>query len=145
MVDISKKRVTLRTAKAKGEVRVQQSTLKMIKDGLIKKGDVLTVAKLAGILGGKHTAELIPMCHPILIDEIIVDLEVDDEKSLIGITSEVKCTGKTGAEMEALTAVTIAALTVYDMIKSGDREACLQNIRLIEKHGGKSEDVVYER
>ncbi len=144
MVDISDKTITSRFARARGEIHVQQKTLENISLGNIEKGDVLTVAKVAGILGAKRTSDLIPMCHPIPIDEIMVDLELDGERSVIIITSEVKCESKTGAEMEALTSVAIAALTVYDMIKSGDKEAVIQNIRLLEKRGGKSGDVVYE-
>jgi cyclic pyranopterin phosphate synthase len=145
MVDISEKPVSTRYAKARGEVHVQSATLRMIERGMVGKGDVVTVAKLAGIQGAKRTAELIPMCHPLLMDEIKLNIEMDASNNKIDLIAEVKCVGKTGAEMEALTAVAIAALTVYDMVKSGDRKASLQNIRLVEKSGGKSGDVLYEK
>ncbi len=126
---------------ARGEVILKPETVELIA-GLMKKGDVLTVAQLAGIMGAKKTSELIPLTHPIPIHQIEVDLELDDALPGVSISASLKTTGKTGIEMEALTAVAVAALTVYDMVKAVEKTARIQNIRLVEKHGGLSGDVV---
>ena len=144
MVNVSTKPDTERTAVARGEVILKPDTVALIKAGLTKKGDVLTVAQLAGIMGAKKTAELIPLCHPIPIHQIAVELELDERLPGVVITSRLVTTGKTGIEMEALTAVAIAALTVYDMIKAVEKTARITNIRLVEKRGGQSGDVVNE-
>jgi cyclic pyranopterin phosphate synthase len=144
MVDIGAKEVTDRSATAKGEIILDPSTVDLIEKNLLKKGDVLSVAQIAGIQAAKKTFELIPLCHPIGINSVIVNLELAKALPGVKITSTVKCSGKTGAEIEALTAVSIAALTVYDMVKAVDRTGKIQNIRLVEKHGGKSGDIVNE-
>jgi cyclic pyranopterin phosphate synthase len=141
MVDIGNKAVTERMALARGEVRLKKETLQSIKNELIKKGDVFAVAEIAGIMAAKKTAEIIPLCHPLLVNQIEVDLEINDSSSAVIITAKAKTSGKTGVEMEALTAVSVAALTVYDMVKAIDRTGVIQNIRLLEKHGGQSGDV----
>ncbi len=141
MVDVGHKPDSERTAVAQGEVHLKPETVALIREGLMKKGDVLTVAQIAGILGAKKTADLIPLCHPIPIHQINVELELDDAIPGVMITSRLKTTGKTGIEMEALTAVAVAALTVYDMVKAVEKTARIQNIRLLEKHGGMSGDV----
>ncbi|MCJ7624997.1 MAG: cyclic pyranopterin monophosphate synthase MoaC [Anaerolineaceae bacterium] len=140
MVDVSSKASTERMAIARGEVHLQKETLSLIQDKLMKKGDVLSVAQIAGILGAKNTSTLIPLCHPIMINYISVDLNIDDKICGIIIQAEVRTKGSTGVEMEALTAVSIAALTVYDMVKSVEKRASIQNIHLVEKHGGASGD-----
>lgn len=145
MVDVGDKPDTRRTAVAKGEVRLQPETLALLQQGALKKGDALTVAQIAGIMAAKRTAELIPLCHPIPLHQIEVKLEPDGALPGVKITATVATVGKTGAEMEALTAVSVAALTVYDMVKAVEKTACLQNIRLIEKHGGQSGDVYNEQ
>ncbi len=142
MVDVGGKPDTERTAVARGEVILKPKTVELIRQGLMKKGDVLTVAQLAGIMGAKKTSELIPLTHPIPIHQIEVDLELDDSLPGVSISASLKTTGKTGIEMEALTAVAVAALTVYDMVKAVEKTARIQNIRLVEKHGGLSGDVV---
>jgi cyclic pyranopterin phosphate synthase len=142
MVDIGSKPDTERTAVARGEVAMRSETLALIEAGQIKKGDVLTVAQLAGVMAAKKTAELIPLCHPIPVNHIEVDLRLDKDLPGIQITASVRTYGKTGAEMEALTAVSLAALTVYDMAKAAEKTMRIQNIRLVEKHGGRSGDVV---
>ncbi len=144
MVDVGAKPDTERTAVARGEVILKSKTLELIKAGLMKKGDVLTVAQLAGIMGAKKTSELIPLCHPIPIHQVAVELELDDILPGVIITSRLKTTGKTGIEMEALTAVAVAALTVYDMVKAVEKTARITNIRLVEKRGGQSGDVINE-
>jgi cyclic pyranopterin phosphate synthase len=144
MVDIGNKPVTERTAVAKGEVLMKPETLELIRQGAIKKGDVLTVAQVAGIAGGKRTADLIPFCHPLSINHLSIDFELDDGLPGVKITATAKTSGKTGVEMEALTAVSIAALTIYDMAKAAEKTMRIQNIRLVEKHGGQSGDVVNE-
>ncbi|MBA4399369.1 MAG: cyclic pyranopterin monophosphate synthase MoaC [Anaerolinea sp.] len=144
MVDVGAKPDTERTAVARGEVILKPETLELIKAGLMKKGDVLTVAQLAGIMGAKKTSELIPLCHPIPIHQVAVELELDDILPGVIITSRLKTTGKTGIEMEALTAVAVAALTVYDMVKAVEKTARITNIRLVEKRGGQSGDVINE-
>ena len=144
MVDVSSKDDTERVAIAKGEVVMQAKTMELIRDGMIKKGDVLAVAQIAGIMAAKRTSELIPMCHPLPLLEIKVDLILDDRLPGVQITSQVKTIAKTGVEMEALTAVTVAGLTVYDMAKAADKKMRIQNVRLVRKMGGKSGDVVNE-
>jgi cyclic pyranopterin phosphate synthase len=138
MVDVGGKEATARVAVAKGTVRMQPETLKLILSGGTKKGDVLTTAKLAGIMAAKHTPDLIPLCHPVLIDSIEVDFAPDEAQSTIEITATARATGRTGVEMEALTATAVAALTVYDMGKAADRGMKIENIRLVHKSGGKS-------
>lgn len=144
MVDVNKKPVTVRQATAKGKVVMKPSTLNAIKKGDLPKGDVLSAAKVAGIMAAKQTHNLLPLCHPLIIDNINVELKLDEKASAMEITATVKGNGKTGFEMEALTAVTISALTVYDMCKSIDTSLYLENIRLTKKSGGKSGEVVLE-
>ena len=144
MVDVSDKDVTQRIATAKATVHMQPATLRLIKEGQIKKGDVLAVAQVAGIMGAKKTCEIIPMCHPLSLTGIDIsfdeNLQPDAKSGLcsITITATVKVTGKTGVEMEALTAVSVAALTIYDMCKAVDKGMCFKNIGLVSKSGGKS-------
>jgi len=138
MVDVSDKAVTHRVASASGHVKMLPQTLDMVMEGGAKKGDVLGVARLAGIMGCKQTSALIPLCHPLPISKVALDLVADRENSRVVITSTVKTTGQTGVEMEALTAVTIAALTVYDMLKAVDRGMEISDIRVTLKDGGKS-------
>jgi cyclic pyranopterin phosphate synthase len=144
MVDIGAKPDTERTAVAKGEVHMLPATLALIQAGAMKKGDVLTVAQLAGVMGAKHTADLIPLCHPLALTQIDVRLELDPGLPGIQITATARTVGKTGVEMEALTAVSVAALTIYDMAKAVEKTMRIQNIRLVEKHGGRSGEVVNE-
>jgi len=138
MVDVSDKDVTSRIATAKGRVVMQPDTLKMIMDGSAKKGDVLGVARLAGIMGAKKTPDLIPLCHPLPITKVSVDLIPIEADNAVEIEATVKTTGQTGVEMEALTAVNIAALTVYDMVKAVDKTMQITDIRVTLKDGGKS-------
>ncbi len=138
MVDVSSKKETLRTARAYGEVKLSNDAYNAVKNGKIKKGDVLAVAQVAGIMGAKQTPYLIPMCHPIPIEGINIEFEMDDENDTIKIFSETRITAKTGIEMEAVTAVTVAALTIYDMCKAIDRSIEIKNIYLLHKEGGKS-------
>ncbi|MEO0370972.1 MAG: cyclic pyranopterin monophosphate synthase MoaC [Pseudomonadota bacterium] len=138
MVDVSDKPVTDRVAEAAGYVRMATDTFDMITEGRAKKGDVLSVARLAGIMGAKKTADLIPLCHPLPIAKVSVDLTADPDLPGIRITATVKTTGQTGVEMEALTAVSTAALTVYDMVKAADRGMQIGGIRVTLKDGGKS-------
>ena len=145
MVNVSAKPETDRSATARGEVHLKPETVALIRQGLMKKGDVLTVARIAGIQAAKRTSELIPLCHPIPIHQIEVDLELDNDLPGVSILATVFTTGKTGVEMEALTAVSVAALTVYDMIKAVEKTGRIQNIRLVEKHGGTSGDVINEQ
>lgn len=143
MVNVSDKDITLRTAKAGARVLLNRETFALIKDGGVKKGDVLTVAQIAGIMGAKKTPELIPMCHPVIIDGVDVKLKLSEADTAIDIEASVKCTGRTGVEMEAICACSIAAMTVYDMCKSVQRDIVLTDIRLISKSGGVHGD--YER
>ena len=145
MVDVGDKPDTRRTAVAKGEIRLRPETLALLQQGRLKKGDALTVAQMAGIMGAKRTSDLIPLCHPIPIHQIEVKLEPDESLPGVRITATVQTVGKTGVEMEALTAVSVAALTVYDMVKAVEKTASIQNIRLVEKHGGLSGDVMNEQ
>ena len=145
MVDVSDKEDTVRFARAQAVVRMQAETLIMIRDGAIKKGDVLAVAQVGGIMGAKQTSNIIPMCHPLSISGVDLNFSLDETQASIVISSQVKTTGKTGVEMEALTAVSIAALTIYDMCKAVDRWMEITDIRLIEKSGGKSGHLVREK
>ena len=142
MVDITEKDITERTAVATGEIVMNKETLEAIKKGNIKKGDVLGVARIAAIMAAKQTHSLIPMCHNILLTNAKIEFSFDDEGNKILIKSTVKTTGKTGVEMEALTMVAIAGLTIYDMCKSMDKFMVIGEITLVEKHGGKSGDWV---
>ena len=138
MVDVSAKAATVREAVAKGTVYMEAATLKLIKARKVKKGDVLAVAQLAGIQAAKRTSDMIPLCHPIALTSAKVDLELDAKAKAVRITATCKVTGQTGVEMEALTAVSAAALTVYDMCKAADRAMRISDIRLVKKSGGKS-------
>ena len=138
MVDVSDKAETERSATAKGSVLMQPATLALIAAGDMKKGDVLAVARLAGIMAAKRTAELIPLCHPLALTSITVDLTIDKARNAVDIEATCKLKGRTGVEMEALTAVSVAALTVYDMCKAVDRGMTITEIRLTAKRGGKS-------
>ena len=140
MVDVTGKAVTHRTAVAAGEVHMAPHTLERIKSGTMKKGDVLAVAQVAGIQAAKHNWELIPMCHPLPLTGIDIAFALSDEPCMVEIRATVSCTGVTGVEMEALTAVSVAALTVYDMCKAVQKDMRITNIRLLEKSGGKSGD-----
>jgi cyclic pyranopterin phosphate synthase len=144
MVDVGAKPDTERIAVAKGEVYMKKETLDLIRAGGIKKGDVLTVAQIAGIAAAKRTSDLIPLCHPLPLTQVEVDLALDDAIPGVVITATAKTVARTGVEMEALTAVSVAALTVYDMAKAAEKTMRIQNIRLVEKHGGQSGDVVNE-
>ena len=164
MVDVGEKADTERIAVARGEILMRAETLALIRAGGIEKGDVLAVARVAGIMGAKRTSDLIPMCHPLLLTNVQVDFELPPEPAAatgteqfdpsggdsnvplqsITITATVKTRGKTGVEMEALTAVSVAALTIYDMAKAVDRAMRIQNVRLASKRGGKSGDIVLE-
>jgi cyclic pyranopterin phosphate synthase len=144
MVDVGAKPDTERIAIAKGEIHMKPETLELIRAGQIKKGDVLTVARIAGISASKRTSELIPLCHPLPLTKVDVDLALDDSLPGLEITATAKTIGKTGVEMEALTAVSVSALTVYDMAKAAEKTMRIQNIRLVEKHGGQSGDVINE-
>ncbi len=144
MVDVSGKPDTSRTAIAKGEVLMRLETFELVKAGTLKKGDVLSVAQLAGVMAAKRTSMLIPLCHPLPLTKIDVAIEAEEGLPGYVITATVKTVGKTGVEMEALTAVSIAALTIYDMAKAVEVTMRIQNIRLIEKHGGQSGDIINE-
>ncbi len=138
MVDVSAKAETLREATAKGRVAMQPATLALVRDGAVKKGDVLAVARIAGIMAAKRAAELIPLCHILLLEAVTVAFELEDEA--VEITASVRATGRTGVEMEALTAVSVTALTIYDMLKAVDRGMCIEAVRLVQKSGGASGD-----
>lgn len=140
MVDVTEKAVTHRTAVAAGEVHMSPETLEKIKSGAMKKGDVLAVAQVAGIQAAKHTWELIPMCHPLPLTGIDITFALTEDPCMVEIRAAVTCTGVTGVEMEALTAVSVAALTVYDMCKAVQKDMKITNIHLLEKSGGKSGD-----
>lgn len=145
MVNVSDKDITKRTALAAGSVLVNKETFGLIKEGRIKKGDVLTVAQIAGIMGAKRTPDLIPMCHPLIIDGADVRLTLNEERCSVDIEAEVSCTGRTGVEMEAITACTVAAMTVYDMCKAVQRDMVLTDIRLMRKSGGAGGDYDFIR
>jgi cyclic pyranopterin monophosphate synthase len=138
MVDVGDKAITSRTAVAEGEVRMTPATLAAIREGNVPKGDVLAAARIAGIMAAKKTPELIPLCHTLLLSKVAVDFEVDEVGHRVVITATVRCNGQTGVEMEALTAVSVAALTIYDMAKALDKRMTIGAIRLLEKQGGKS-------
>jgi len=144
MVDVGHKPVTERVAVAKGEVLMRPETLRLIQAGALKKGDVLTVAQLAGVMAAKRTAELIPLCHPLPLNQILVEVELKPELPGVEITATARTSAKTGVEMEALTAVSVAALTIYDMAKAVEKTMRIGNIRLVKKRGGQSGDVINE-
>lgn len=138
MVDVSSKEITDRTAIATGSVIMEPATLALVMEGTAKKGDVLGVARLAGIMGAKKTSDLIPLCHPLPVTKVSLDLVPDEELPGVRITATVKTSGQTGVEMEALTAVSTAALTVYDMLKAAEKGMRIEGIKLLAKTGGKS-------
>jgi cyclic pyranopterin monophosphate synthase len=140
MVDVGEKAVTQRTAVAEGHIIMLPETLALIQSGSAKKGDVLGIARIAGIMAAKKTHELIPLCHPLLLTKATIDLEPDEKLPGIRVTATIKVGGQTGVEMEALTAVSVACLTIYDMAKAVDRAMRIEGIRLVEKSGGKSGD-----
>jgi cyclic pyranopterin phosphate synthase len=144
MVDITAKPATVRQAIARGSIYMKPETLALIRAGQMAKGDVLSVAQVAGVMAAKKTHELIPLCHPLLLTDIDVQLQPDEKENALHITASVRTTGKTGVEMEALTAVAVAALTVYDMCKAVDRGMRIEGVRLARKSGGKSGEVVLE-
>lgn len=145
MVDVSEKPLTKREAIAVGSVHMKPETIKLIKDRLISKGDVLGVARVAGIMAAKKTSDLIPMCHPLNITSVIIDFDIDEKKNKINIKTTVRIVGQTGVEMEALTATSAAALTIYDMCKAVDKEMVISDIMLMEKRGGKSGEFKREK
>ncbi len=144
MVDVGAKAVTERRAVAEGRVLMQPETLELIRNAALKKGDVLVTAELAGVMAAKRTHELIPLCHPLALTHIGVELELLNDPPAVGIRATVRCSGQTGVEMEALTAVSVAALTVYDMAKAVDRGMRIEAIRLREKDGGRSGSIRLE-
>ena len=144
MIDVGGKPDSEREAVAKGTVKMQASTFKMLRDGALPKGDVLAAAQVAGIMAAKQTPGLLPLCHPLLLSEVKVDFELDAKNKAVNITATVKNTGKTGVEMEALTSVAVSALTIYDMCKSVDPRMRIENMRLARKSGGKSGKLVFE-
>ena len=138
MVDIAAKDVTRRVAIAGGSIRMQPATLARVRDGSAAKGDVLGIARIAAIQGAKRTADLIPLCHPIALTRVTVDFEIDEARSSVHCRARAECDGRTGVEMEALTAVQVGLLTIYDMLKAVDRGMVMDDVKLLEKHGGKS-------
>jgi len=140
MVDVGAKAVTHRVAVAVGRIVMRAETLALVREGTAKKGDVLGVARIAAIQGAKRTADLIPLCHPIALTRVAVDLAIDESARAVVCTATVECDGRTGVEMEALTAVQVGLLTVYDMLKAVDRGMVISDVRLLEKRGGKSGD-----
>lgn len=142
MVDVSAKQETHRIARAAGRIRMQPDTLALIRGGNAKKGDVLGVARIAAIQGAKRCSDLIPLCHPLPITRVAVEFEIDDAACAVQCLAQVETLGRTGVEMEALTAVQIGLLTIYDMCKAADRGMVMEQIRVLEKHGGKSGDWV---
>ncbi|MBB3296038.1 cyclic pyranopterin phosphate synthase [Mitsuaria sp. BK045] len=140
MVDVSGKDVTHRVARAAGRIRMKPATLALIRDGNAKKGDVIGVARIAAIQAAKRTSDLIPLCHPLPITRVAVEFELDEAANAVVCTAQVETLGRTGVEMEALTAVQVGLLTVYDMCKAADRGMVMEQIRVLEKHGGKSGD-----
>jgi cyclic pyranopterin monophosphate synthase len=145
MVDVGGKAETRRTATAAGTIRMLPQTLALVKSGTAKKGDVLGVARIAAIQAAKRTSELIPLCHPVALTSVVVDFTIDEKGSRVECRATVECTAKTGVEMEALTAVQVGLLTVYDMCKAVDRGMTINGVRLMEKHGGKSGSFVAEK
>ena len=144
MVDVGDKPDTRREAAARGRVKMRPETLALIRDNAFEKGDVLGVARIAGIMGGKETSRIIPLCHPLPLNKIGVEFELNESESAVEITAVARTTGKTGVEMEALTATVAAALTIYDMCKAVDRGMRIEAVRLIRKTGGQSGDVILE-
>ena len=144
MVDVTAKAVTHRVAVAAGEIRMAPETLQKVREGTLKKGDVLAVAQVAGIMAAKHNSDLIPMCHPLMLTGVDIDFALEDDPSRVEIRATVSCNGETGVEMEALTAVSAAALTIYDMCKAVQKDMQITNIRLLRKSGGKSGDYIAE-
>ncbi len=144
MVDVSGKPETERWAVARGHVVLAPETLRLARAGDLKKGDLRAVAELAGVMAAKRTADLIPLCHPLPLTQVQVEIAFDDDLPGVRVTATARTTGRTGVEMEAMTAVTVAALTVYDMVKGIDRRARITDVRLLEKHGGRSGDLVLE-
>jgi len=144
MVDVTAKKDTVREAVATATVRLRPATLALIQSGGLPKGDVFAVAQIAGVMAAKRTHELIPMCHPLLLTDVEVRLEPDEKESALAITAVVRSTGKTGVEMEALTAVVVAALTVYDMCKAVERGIRIEGVRLLRKSGGRSGDIALQ-
>jgi cyclic pyranopterin phosphate synthase len=140
MVDVSEKDVTTRTAVAEGTVTMQAATLELIRSGSASKGDVIATARIAGIMAAKKTHELVPLCHPIMLSKVTIDIQCDTELPGIRIRATTRVAERTGVEMEALTAVSVACLTIYDMAKAVDRGMAIGNIRLLEKTGGRSGD-----
>lgn len=139
MVDVSEKKITLRIAKARGVIKMQSATLDKIEKKLLPKGDPFEVGRISGIMAAKKCSELVPMCHPLLLEYVDVSICINKEIDGVEINSEVRMTGKTGAEMEALTSVTVAALTIYDMCKAVDKTMVIEDVKVIEKQGGKSD------
>ena len=138
MVDVSEKNATVRVAVAAGQIRMKRETLELILSGQAKKGDVLATARIAGIMAAKRTHELIPLCHPLALSKVSVDFDIDEDLPGIRVTALAKLTGQTGVEMEALTAASVACLTIYDMAKAADKGMVIDAVRLLEKTGGKS-------
>jgi cyclic pyranopterin phosphate synthase len=138
MVDVGDKAITRRVAIASGRILMLPDTLARVREGTAKKGDVLGIARIAAIQGAKRTADLIPLCHPIALTRVAVELQIDEDASAVQCTATVECEGRTGVEMEALTAVQVGLLTVYDMLKAVDRGMTITEVKLLEKHGGKS-------
>ena len=138
MVDVASKDVTHRVARASGVIRMKPETFRLVAQGQAKKGDVLAVARIAAIQGAKRTADLVPLCHPLPITRVAVEFELDEPAGAVRCTAQVETLGRTGVEMEALTAVQVGLLTVYDMLKAADRGMVMEGIRVLEKHGGKS-------
>ena len=144
MVDVTTKSPTVRVAAAAGEVHMRPETLALIQAGGLPKGDVLAVARVAGIMAAKRTPDLIPLCHPLPLTKVAVEFSFDEARSAVLIRAEARCTGVTGVEMEALTAVSVAALTIYDMCKAVEKGMRIEHIRLLRKSGGKSGDIILE-
>jgi cyclic pyranopterin phosphate synthase len=140
MVDVGAKQETHRIAVAAGTIRMKPETLELVRTGTAKKGDVLGIARIAAIMGAKRTSDLVPLCHPLALTRVAVDFEVDDANHSVHCRAQVETYGKTGVEMEALTAVQVGLLTIYDMCKAVDRGMVMTNVRVLEKHGGKSGD-----
>ena len=138
MVDIADKAITRRVAIAQGSIRMQPATLARVRDGSAAKGDVLGIARIAAIQGAKRTADLIPLCHPIALTRVTVEFSIDESASTVHCQARAECDGRTGVEMEALTAVQVGLLTIYDMVKAVDRGMVITDVKLLEKHGGKS-------
>jgi cyclic pyranopterin monophosphate synthase len=144
MVDVGAKAETHRIAVAAGTIRMKAETLELVKSGSAKKGDVLGIARVAAIMGAKRTSDLVPLCHPLALTRVAVEFSIDEAASSVHCRAQVETVGKTGVEMEALTAVQVGLLTIYDMCKAADRGMVMTNVRVLEKHGGKSGDWVAE-